>query len=609
MSNYYFGMYEKMKIELLSRVHPRVILSPNQIDRYKEKAEKDEYTKVAIDNFVKQAYACSSLPATEYKYKGRRLLEATREGCKRLQSLAIAYLFTGDESLLYGAEREIEAALAVESWNPNHFLDVAEMAMGLGLAYDWLYDFLSEELRLQIRRNLIQKAFEPSFNGGQVWISGKNNWNQVCHAGLGVAALAIGEDEPEWLERIISRAVDNLPVAMKQSYYPAGVYPEGPMYWGYGTTYNVLILDAMHSALGTDFGLSEQVGFSQTALYEYHMHGPDGYAFNYYDCNNGHFWGSTMLWLANRFGLGHIADIVKKELLSRMRADLDCGKYVDNKFSSTFLLWDRGLRTEKEISVDLDYFGRGVNPVVSFRSSFDDDNAVWLAAKGGNNTNGHNHMDAGTFIFAAEGVRWVSELGMDNYTNLEENKRNNLWDPSQRYNFLRLGPFGHSTINIADALQPLGDIDSPVVGFYSSPQRAHAVIDTSDVWKSHAASVKRGVALLGRKTALIQDEILGCSDWITWQMISEADIEIESNKAFMSKNEKRYIAEIIEPKGASFQKMSLKPVFPEENKNAGFSKIGIRTKGNGDLRIVVLIHSVSDNVCAEVIPLSEWKTQ
>ena len=34
-----------------------------------------------------------------------------------------------------------------DNWNPEHFLDVAEMTMALSIGYDWLYEVLSPKNR------------------------------------------------------------------------------------------------------------------------------------------------------------------------------------------------------------------------------------------------------------------------------------------------------------------------------------------------------------------------------------------------------------------------------------------------------------------------------
>ena len=84
----------------------------------------------------------------------------------------------------------------------------------------------------------------------------------------------------------MARAINPVPLSMHE-FSPDGAYPEGPGYWGYGTTYNVMLISALQSTLGTDFGLSQQPGFLATADYYLHVTGPSGYFFNYSDCGRG----------------------------------------------------------------------------------------------------------------------------------------------------------------------------------------------------------------------------------------------------------------------------------------------------------------------------------
>jgi len=567
------------------------MLTEEKLLNLREQYDSDEYTHLATDAIILQANVYLELPINEYKYYGKRMLNSTREGVCRLQTLSLAYLLTKNTRYLDRTKEEIIEAISVPSWNPSHFLDVAEIAIGLGFAYDWLFDELSNELKQAIRKALIDKAFVPSFGDDQLWISGSNNWNQVCHAGVSLAALAVGDEEPEWMEKIVSRAVENVPIAMEVSYAPAGVYPEGPMYWGYGTTYNIMLIDALISALGSDFGLSNQIGFDKTALYQFQMHGPDGNVFDYYDCGDTRYIGPPMIWLANHFNLVFLKNYVKQDSIQIFQQIVKSKQPSRSRYASLSLLWENDCSQEDvDCRPELDYFGNGINPVASFRSSFDNPNAAWLAVKGGNNKNGHNHMDAGTFVFISQGVRWVSELGREVYEDLERNKTNDLWKESERYNFLRLGPFGHSTININNSLQPFENISSPITKFFSSANRSHAVIDTSGIWKEHAKSVKRGVALLNKESVVIRDEIKGCDGDVTWQMITEANVELVDNIAILRKNNKTFIAEIVEPSKAVFQAMSLKPTFEEENKNEEFEKLGIKLDVKGDVNIVVHIY-------------------
>ncbi len=42
---------------------------------------------------------------------------------------------------------------------------------------------------------------------------------------------------------------------------PDGIYPEGYGYWGYGTSFNVLLISVLEKAYGKILGLSGKPGF------------------------------------------------------------------------------------------------------------------------------------------------------------------------------------------------------------------------------------------------------------------------------------------------------------------------------------------------------------
>jgi hypothetical protein len=54
-------------------------------------------------------------------------------------------------------------------------------------------------------------------------------------------ALAIADENPAVAREIVEAAVRSLPLAMHE-YAPDGGYREGPAYWAYGTTYNILAI-------------------------------------------------------------------------------------------------------------------------------------------------------------------------------------------------------------------------------------------------------------------------------------------------------------------------------------------------------------------------------
>ncbi|RME95169.1 MAG: hypothetical protein D6766_03960, partial [Verrucomicrobia bacterium] len=246
------------------RSHPRLFATADQLRALRQGFPEGSLKQRVAEVIVRKARALERQKPVERVLEGRRLLGQSRRCLERVLLLATAWHLTGDERFVRRAEREMLAAAEFTDWNPNHFLDVAEMAFGLAVGYDWLYDQLRPEAREAIRQALRDKAlrlpFETRHRG---WVRASNNWGQVCHGGLTTAALAILEDEPELAARTILNALQNVTVSMR-AYAPKGSYPEGPGYWSYGTTYNVLLIAALESVLGSDYGLSGAPGFDQT---------------------------------------------------------------------------------------------------------------------------------------------------------------------------------------------------------------------------------------------------------------------------------------------------------------------------------------------------------
>ena len=60
--------------------------------------------------------------------------------------------------------------------------------------------------------------------------------------------------------KVVNRAVEKIRNPMKH-YAPDGAYPEGIVYWDYGTSFNALFISAIEKIFGTDYGLSELPGF------------------------------------------------------------------------------------------------------------------------------------------------------------------------------------------------------------------------------------------------------------------------------------------------------------------------------------------------------------
>lgn len=397
----------------LRKEHPRLLFTAKDWTAFEKRVRRradDPQFDALLSRLEKNARTMLAAPPLERKLTGRRLLGVSRDALRRVVTLAVVYRATHDEAYARRAERDMLAVAAFEDWNPSHFLDVAEMTAALALGYDWLHEKLSHETRSTIRRAIVEKGLregvDPKLKRNS-WHRRENNWNQVCLGGLSLGALAIAEDEPELSRAMLNTARAGIIHGLKP-YAPDGIYPEGPGYWSYGTSYQVLLIAALESALGTDWGLCASPGFLASASAQLHLTGPTGRQFNFSDCGNQRFFDPILYWFAKKLDNPVLAS--PPNLKSK-------GRFLP----LTALWWpDNGLaRANTAPDLPLAWKGDGVNPVAVFRSSWTDPNALYLACKAGAANAPHGHMDAGSFIFEADGVRWAVDLGMQSYESLE----------------------------------------------------------------------------------------------------------------------------------------------------------------------------------------------
>ena len=132
------------------------------------------------------------------------------------------------------------------------------MATGVAIGYDWLHDELSMPTRASLREALVQKALRPGLDPSTPtnwWYTNESNWNQVCIGGLVLGALCCaGGGAVELTKQILALARTYSPNGLEALCARTASYPEGPGYWNYGTSYQVLLLAALESALGNRLG-------------------------------------------------------------------------------------------------------------------------------------------------------------------------------------------------------------------------------------------------------------------------------------------------------------------------------------------------------------------
>jgi hypothetical protein len=572
-------------------IHPRLLWPAGTEKDMKARIASDPIAKAVYDDIRGQSDMMLTLEPIEHVKIGKRLLDKSRRCVKRVIFLSFMYRMTGEKKYFDRAEKEMLTAAGFSDWNPSHYLDTGEMTAALAIGYDWLYADLSPESRDKIRNAIIEKGINPSLdekNKQNWWITAPMNWNQVCNGGLTLGALAIAEDQPALAEKIIHRAVNGVQKAM-DAYLPDGAYPEGPGYWGYGTVYNVLMIAALNSALNTDFELSKHPGFSKTGMYYLQMTGPTGEYFNYSDCSSHGDVNETIFWFAGHYNQpevvwNEIPLLIRYKPLTSKNSAAAQGR----AFIPMLLIWSKPFAQTQTPEAKY-WSGQGENPVAVLRSGWDA-NATYLAIKGGTPGANHGHMDVGSFVLDAAGVRWAIDLGRQDYNRLEQ-MGVNLFDMKQdsdRWKIFRYTNFWHNTLTVDGQLQQVKGA-APMIP-YSSTKPAVA-FDLSNVYKGQLSNAVRVVTLDGYNVKIRDQWQAGDKETVVrWNLVTSADIQMDSpNKATLRKDDKTLIFEVTCPKETKIQTWSTEPHSKWDEPNPGTRIIGFEVTLPADESIDVTV--------------------
>lgn len=528
---------------LTAENHPRIIFTDDDFNGLKQALNTNPVLKTLHNIIIKYATPYVGYTDLERTLTGKRLLSVCRIAELRILFCAYSYKTTGDTKFLTQAEHDIRTACNFTDWNAKqHFLDVGEMAAGVAIGYDWLYNDLSEDTRKLVESALYNFAFYPAQN--KIWnknfYNAKDNWNQVCNGGLVCAALAVYESNQNVAREIIEKAIETNVNAMSM-YAPDGNYPEGYSYWNYGTIYEALMLTAMETAAGKDGGLSLSEGFSTTGKYMLHMECPNNKVFNYSDCSVGTTPCLAQWYFAYKFG--DTSNLYRE----KFRIDDNYATQSEGRLLPfiMYFVYKLNLTGLDDIPAPTEqmYHGDGTTPVVLIHDNWAlDETDQFLGIKGGYANGHHAHQDAGSFVYDAENVRWAADLGMQSYTTLEPYI--DLWDysdGSERWLAFRLNNFNHNTLTVNNAYHKV-DGSAEFTDVINDGSKKGAVVNLTTPLSTEVASAVRTV-YLENGDLYIKDEITALSTKeakVRWTMVSEATPTVEADDIVLTSTTGKY---------------------------------------------------------------------
>ncbi len=631
--------------------HPRIILRKGQEKSLMSKVKKDDLWLNVHNNLIKECDRICTLPLGNFLFdvNGKTILWSAREIFRRITVLSYGYRMTYDYRYLRRAEAEMLNVAAREDWNPKTFLDVSELTSGMAIGYDWLYQWLPITSREKISKAIIEKGLKPSleekYNRG--WIKSVNNWNQVCNAAMTLGAIATYDIDTELARTIIDRAEKALVLPMS-NYAPDGAYPEGPVYWEYGTSFNALYLSAYENFFGRESARINDPGFMKTGEYIAFMTSPTQGSFNYSDCRYGSEvdLSPAVMWFYSKTKNPVLIYDQKPVLEDKKR------NFSKDRLSPLSVVWGAGSGmsvSKAKAPEKLLYVAGGTNGVATMRSAWDNPNAVFVGLKAGSPSNGHGHMDVGSFVLEADGLRWGADLGGEAYNTIETHLKGAMWRMTQdspRWDIFRYSNWAHSTLTIDSARQVMAG--RVFIDRWSDGNGGKEVMfiesDLTPVYKGQVEKVVRHIEmrylakdfvyysendhdLLNRRYVMVVDEITTGDKAVTvrWNMTTPAekvvpgenglalfqrgkrlDILVSANPAESIDTDKLLHTWGLDPayrgtipytvKTWSANPKNYNPAKWYENPNDGFSMAGyeIRLEPNTKTRLTVLLMPSND---------------
>lgn len=596
-------------LDTLRASHPRLLVLDSALPAIKARIASDPFAKAEYNRLHVRAESLLSTQPEIFQLKGPgpTLLPTAREIEGRILTLSGMYRLTGDKRFADRAIAEMISATAFPNWHPRHTLDTGELTAAMGIGYDWLYPVLTPNQRETIKEAISDKGIDSFIDRlNKKQFPFRNNWSQVVYGGETIGALAVAEPGDsasiERAQKIIGYARPGIGEVM-ELLAPDGGFEEGPVYWNYATIFNVLYISALDSALGTDFGASKATGFDVTPRYEIQATGPFYEYANFGDAHPEASPSPQMYWFASRFHHPEYA-VHERTLTLALEANpkTDTSYFRIARFEIMGLFWYAAAPESKTAQPlpRVESFSRVAQAYM--RTAWSNPNAWYIGFKGGDAKASHGHLDLGSFVLDSFGKRWAIDFGPESYAVPGYFGR-------PRWSYYRTQTQAHNTITVDGESQDL-DSTSQMLFADRKGKNDFAVANLDKAYKSKLQSWGRGIAILGDRRVLIQDEIYPAKPVdLVWHCHTPATVSVapDGRSASLKIQGATMQATIIAPAEGRFSTRTA-TISAVQTPNPGITDLVIDQPHTSAKRVIAVLFSTpGDNKGVHLSDLTDWE--
>jgi hypothetical protein len=325
-------------------------------------------------------------------------------------------------------------------------LGSSALAWSLATADYLLADKLSPEIRRLISDNLDRRVFEP-YKGMVLgerrknwWMTGTNNWNAVCLAGVTGSALAV-IDSPRQRAFFIA-AAENYSKNFLEGFTDDGYCSEGLGYWNYGFGYYIMLSEMIYQATNCKVDLLQNDKAQKAATFGAQIEIINGVYPAFADCSiNAQPSSKLMYFVSRRIGLA----LRSWEQIDPASSGGSLYQSMMYSFPNSASLARANQCPSQEPGIR-SWFDRA--GVLISRPGPNSSLRLAVALKGGHNQEHHNHNDVGSFVVVLDDKPLLLDPGGEIYTARTFSSR--------RYESNVLNSFGHPVPIVAGKLQQTG---------------------------------------------------------------------------------------------------------------------------------------------------------
>lgn len=404
-------------------------------------------------------------------------------------TLAFLYQMTGDEKYVAKAFEHANVVCEQESWMQSpHMFDViysrvwpygakddevaftyditaSATSQQMAYIYDWLYPALPKAQRDRLRGALLEKAImRVRGNYEYLWwaTAYKCNWSGICHTGLGLAALALLDDDPQ-LTDVAARSCEGI-WSMIDHIGEDGGWQEGRGYWAYGLGESVRFMEAI-----------KRVTAGKIDMFKHRSLSPHPVDFGLFGLTGGFGDGS-----GNPVGESYVMNKLAQE-----SGDQHAAWYVKNFIRSQESIFDLiwpATTVKPEKPTETSRFFPSIDWAV-MRKDFGTDFITVATKAGMNNDPHHGHLDCGTFSLTWQGLTFVGEVPRTPY--------DEKYFGADRWDYLEARTSGHNCVMVNGEEQIEAKLkDQPwregigghITGYASEPAFAFVAMDPTHAY-------------------------------------------------------------------------------------------------------------------------------